>query len=176
MAVVRVARALRGCEARTVGGRGVLALYTMRAGVHAFFGRLMKRDLLIALLALIAGWGGAARARKRAGARSGWCVGGSCATGRLVSCRERSRRASDHGDHAGFRRAIGLPFLAGRRSSSRSFRATLVRPECSGPVYRLRGFHWPTSRCSICSGGSGGTGSGSSGAPAGRSPCSAIVK
>src|SRR6266480_3347645 len=59
MAVVRVARALRGCEARAVGGRGVLPLYTVRAGVHAFFGRLMKRDLLIALLALIAGAGAA---------------------------------------------------------------------------------------------------------------------
>jgi signal transduction histidine kinase len=37
----------------------VLPLYTVRAGVHAFFGRLMKRDLLIALLALIAGVGAA---------------------------------------------------------------------------------------------------------------------
>jgi signal transduction histidine kinase len=59
MAVVRVARALRGCETKTVGGRGVLALYTVRAGLHAFFGRLMKRDLLIALLAFIAGAGAA---------------------------------------------------------------------------------------------------------------------
>jgi signal transduction histidine kinase len=37
----------------------VLPLYTVRAGVHDFFGGLMKRDLLIALLALIAGVGAA---------------------------------------------------------------------------------------------------------------------
>jgi hypothetical protein len=39
--------------------RGVLSLYTVRVGMHDFFGRLMKRDLLIGLLALTAGVGAA---------------------------------------------------------------------------------------------------------------------
>ena len=39
--------------------RGVLPLYTVRAGVHDLFGRLMRRDLFIALLALGAGVGAA---------------------------------------------------------------------------------------------------------------------
>ncbi len=39
--------------------RGVLALYTVRVGMHDLFDRLMKRDLVIALLALPAGVGAA---------------------------------------------------------------------------------------------------------------------
>ena len=39
--------------------RRVLPLYTVRAGVHDLFGRLMRRDLFIALLALGAGVGAA---------------------------------------------------------------------------------------------------------------------
>lgn len=39
--------------------RGVLPLYTVRVGMHDLFGRLMKRDLVIALLALPAGVGAA---------------------------------------------------------------------------------------------------------------------
>ncbi len=39
--------------------RGVLPLYTVRVGMHDFFGRLMRRDLVIALLALLAGVGAA---------------------------------------------------------------------------------------------------------------------
>jgi signal transduction histidine kinase len=39
--------------------RGVLRLYTVRVGMHDFVGRLMRRDLLIALLALVAGVGAA---------------------------------------------------------------------------------------------------------------------
>jgi hypothetical protein len=59
MAVGRVARALRGCEAGIVSGRGVLPLYTVRADVHDCVARLMRRDLLISLLALVAGAGAA---------------------------------------------------------------------------------------------------------------------
>jgi signal transduction histidine kinase len=40
-------------------GRGVPQLYTVWVGVHDLFGRMMRRDLLIALLALVAGVGAA---------------------------------------------------------------------------------------------------------------------
>jgi signal transduction histidine kinase len=39
--------------------RGVLPLYIVRVGMHDFFRRLMRRDLLIALLGLVAGVGAA---------------------------------------------------------------------------------------------------------------------
>jgi signal transduction histidine kinase len=42
-----------------VGERGRLPLYTVRVRVHDFMGRLMRRDLLIGLLALVAGVGAA---------------------------------------------------------------------------------------------------------------------
>jgi signal transduction histidine kinase len=54
-----VASAKSGCEAWAVPDRRVLPLYTVRAGVHDLFGRLMRRDLFIALLALGAGVGAA---------------------------------------------------------------------------------------------------------------------
>jgi hypothetical protein len=42
-----------------VGERGVSPLYSVHLVMHDFFGRLMRRDLVIALLALIAGVGAA---------------------------------------------------------------------------------------------------------------------
>ena len=59
MAVSRLARALAPLQAWIVGERGVLQLYTVWVGVHDLFGRMMRRDLLIALLALVAGVGAA---------------------------------------------------------------------------------------------------------------------
>jgi signal transduction histidine kinase len=59
MAVGRLARALSRLQGLARGRVGVHQLYTVWAGVHDLFGRLMRRDLFITLLGLGTGVGAA---------------------------------------------------------------------------------------------------------------------